>query len=1064
MKYLSATTEFSLGQSLLSTDDIINLVKKNDIDKAFICDTMNVSAMIPLYDKLGDKVAFGVRFNLVDELLDEKKLPVYQPKVFPLSIEGMELIYKYLSLSYEKPYFYYTARLDIKTFYQMLEEGENCFAVTTGDFFNLLTHPKYKEVCEEIKRRTDYFYPEVVDIGNAKFAKTNKLALNIAYLGEEIEFRPTLYLEGDDSAFPIHYSINKNVEFNYLKPWNKDLHYEPTVATDRTKVFANLHFYTWKKQDPKLPILAVNPNATLKAEVLKGFKERFENEVYGYKPETQKLKDEYVPRLKYELETIERLGFASYFLMVFEVTSWCQRQGILMGPGRGSAAGSLIAYCLKITDVDPIRGDLMFERFINPSRIDLPDIDLDFMSTRREEIISHLYDRYGRENVASIVNYATLQGRSALRSTCRILGMEDTEYACSKLIPSNFGVSATLEEAKAKVIDINQFALKHPEPWNIANKLEKKLRNFSTHAAGIIVSDRPLIKDAVIEQRKGSRVINWDKKICEKQGLIKLDVLGLTTLDIIDLALKFIRERHHHNVVLNEIRLDNKTVLDSFARGSTGGIFQFEGGSARRLLRDLSTTVDLTFDDLIAANALNRPGPIEAGLVKQYVDGKNGNPIEPWHPSIAKIVEPTFNVPGFQEQIMQIAVDLAGYTLPEADNLRKIMGKKLPEEMKKEAGKFIDGCTSMGVDKSVAIEIFKKIEGFAHYAFNKSHSFCYSLLAYQCMYLKVYYPVEFYAASLTFVDDSKVRSIINEAGKFGIKVLPPEINSSTDKFEPKDSTTIVAPLTKIKYLSGAASKEIIRARADGPFKDYDDLVERTATRYVNSRVLEGLTAVGALDDLVGVDPATIDPVARSRAINEYLPSIPLGFVTINRKMKIDKSELSAFLHSLRSKNPNAVIPFVGSTPKFMVVFDQASKVEQDQKQFTLCKAFMRSCQISAYRSGIDKADVYWTGLIKREKAKGEKTFSNETLDEAYKELTKEIDIVRPPIVLALGSTVARFFAPSLKGAIIDHCGSVFYNKEKDMNVIIGFNPGMIHFNSEYETKLDELFEMISEML
>lgn len=1064
MKILSTTTEFSLGLSMLSCDDIVNLVKEHSIDKVFVADTMCVSAMIPLSEKLGDKLIFGVRFNLVEELLDEKKLPVYQPKVFPRTEEGMRLIYKYLTLSFEKPQFYFVPRLSFNQFEEMLKEATaKDFLITTGDFNSLLKHEYYDIIIKRLRDLDALVIHEKVLIPNAVFAKINRNAVAGSFVC--LETRPVLYKAGDEQAFPIHYSINKNVEFNFLNPFNT-FEFETTIANRHTEIIAGSSFYQWKKQDAKLPSMAVDPIDTLKKEVLRGFKDRFNQEVYGFKPTVEKLRDEYIPRLKYELDTIERLGFASYFLMVWEVTNWCQRQGIFTGPGRGSAAGSLISYCLGITDVDPIHAGLMFERFINPSRLDLPDIDLDFMSSRRDEIIQHLVDRYGSENVAGIINYASLQSKSALRSTCRIVGLDEADYACSKLIPSEFGFTKPLKEAKDMVLEVKHFSEKFPAVWEVATKLEGKLRNFGTHAAGIIVSNRPLINDAVIEQRGGSRVINWDKKICEKQGLIKLDVLGLTCLDILHLTVENIKQRHKIDLDIRTIPLDDRITLDNFSKGKTGGVFQFEGGSVKRLLRDLASTVELTFDDLVAANALNRPGPIEAGLVAQYVKGKNGDAVEPWHPLIEHIVKPTFNIPAYQEQIMQISVDLAGYSLPEADNLRKIMGKKLPEEMKKERSKFVDGCISKGVSKEVADNVFTKIEGFAMYAFNKSHSYAYSMLGYICMYLKTYYPVEFYAASLTYVADDKVRSIINEAKKSGIDVLPPEINSSTDKFMPIDNYTIVAPLNKVKYLSGAASNDIINARKSGLFKDVDDFLERTTTRYVNSRVLKALGAIGAFDRLLGTDPSEIDPVGRSRAINEYLPSIPLGYVAITRPMEIDpaaKSKLVKYLEKIKEEDPNVTLPFIGKTPKIMVIFDNASNQEADNKQFTVSKSFS-NVEVAAYKAGLRKEDIYWTGLVKRKKKKGEKIFSNETLDEAYKLLQEEIDIVKPPIILALGSNIGKFFNPTMKGAAIDSAGHVIYDRISDCNIIQGFAPGQIYFDPEKQETLDNLFELAADML
>lgn len=788
--------------------------------------------------------------------------------------------------------------------------------------------------------------------------------------------------------------------------------------------------------------------------------------VYGYSITSENLSD-YLPRLKHELDTIKSLGFANYFLMVYELTDWCQKQDILIGPGRGSVGGSLIAFCLNITDVDPIRFGLMFERFINPTRIDLPDIDLDFMSTRRHEIVEHLNSRYGKDNVAGIVNYMELGGRSALRSTCRILGMSENEYACSKLVPNNFGQSVKLDEAKEQVIEIKNFATKYPDVWKTAVSLEGKLRTYSTHAAGIIVSNRPLNKDAVIQVSKGNRVINWDKKLCEKQGLIKLDVLGLTTLDILKTALSYIKDRHGVDVDLRSVPLDDTKTLDAFERGNTAGVFQFEGGSVKRLLKDLSRSVSLTFDDLVAANALNRPGPIEAGLVDMYVDGKNGTLHDTPHHSMDTILADTFNVMVYQEQIMKVAVDFAGYTLPEADNLRKIMGKKLPEKMKLEGEKFVKGAIDKhGVTAGMAQGVFDQISKFAFYAFNKSHSVEYSLISYLCMYLKVNYPVEFYSAALSFLADKKIRNIINEAKKNGISVDPPSINHSKDMFFPKTSTTIVAPLSKIKFVSAAATHIMLERETNGPFIDLEDLEKRTVKRLVNKRVVDAMRAVGALED---IEPLTgpVGPSERSLALNEYLPSIPLGHVHISRSMApshADKTQLLDFLETVKTGVGSGYVgPFAGRSMKFMVVTDCATGTEAKAGMVTESRGFS-AVALALHKAGLSREDAYWTPLVKRKKESKEKIFNNEVLEKSFKTLSREIELLKPTVIVCLGTQAGKMFDPSMKGGAIDNAGKTVYNKELDANIVFGFNPAMLFFKPELEPELVDLFDSVSEMI
>lgn len=1087
-----ASTEFSLGQSLLSPDDVIEIAEKYKLDTVVVADTMNVTSMIPLASKLGEKLVIGVRFTLVDEAVQERR-PIYQPKVYPKDETGIQLIYKYLSKSYDRPYFYEQPRLDFTSFLAMVSESPSSFYVSTGDINSLFKYESFQEILNSLRSTLDAG-SLIIDLCPVTTPLFDRLChAGLLAIGEQDSvnvYIPAFYNKEDADIFPIHYSIHKNVEFNYLKPSHKEFFFDPANLRPMAEAMLErlqdrfgftLHTrlkqakfeqrYNWKPQPPRLPKLSDNPMETLRKLAIDGLKQRADKEVYGYKPTIEQIKSEYVPRLKYEFEVIEKLGFADYFLMVYELTDWCGKQSIKIGPGRGSVGGSLIAFCLNITDVDPLRFELMFERFINPTRIDLPDIDLDFMSTRRHEIVEHLIDRYGSDSVAGIINYASLGSRSALRSTCRILGMDDSEYACSKLIPSQFGFSAKLEEARDKVIDIKNFSLKYPDVWQKALKLEGKLRNYSTHAAGIIVSDRPIVKDAVIQISKGTRAANWDKKLCEKQGLIKLDVLGLTTLDIMDLCLSYIYSRHGHSIDLHSINLNDNSVLGAFSNGLTGGVFQFEGGSVKRLLKDLSKYTDLTFDDLVAANALNRPGPIEAGLVQMYVDGKNGDLHEIPHWSMNDILKPTFNVMVYQEQIMKVAVEYAGYTLPEADNLRKIMGKKLPEEMKKEAGKFVDGAVrTHGVARVEAEQIFDQISKFAFYAFNKSHSVEYSLLAYLCMWLKLNYPVEFYAASLTYVDDNKTRSIINEAKKLGITVQPPSINSSTDKFHPISEHIIVAPLSKIKYVNAVSSLIVTERDFGGRYTSIDDLIDRTTVRAkrkaVNKRVVEVMAVVGALDD-IAPPSGPVCAVERSKALNEYLPSLPLGNVCIRRKMALKAGtgdDLIKILEPVQTALDKAWVgPFCGKDASFMVIFDAATATEAKNGAFTETKAF-NNIRLAMHKAGLKREDAYWTGLVKRKKETKEKTFNNSVLEESFKILLREIEVLKPTVILALGSQVSRMFDPSLKGNPSDFHGKVLYRDDLDCNIVFSVNPSTIFFNPDNQLLLDEAFEIVADIL
>jgi DNA polymerase-3 subunit alpha len=1086
-----ASSEFSLGHSLLSVKDIISTVEANKLDVVIVADTMNVSSMIPLSEKLGGKLITGVRLTIVDEA-EQAKASFIQPKVYPRNERGMQIIYKYLTRSFERPYFFMEPRLDLASLYEMLKEGTDDLLLSTGDFNSIFTHPKHKSILANILQHVEVVV-DVCPIKTPRWDRVNYTGLKYALeagLGVN-PYIPCIYDKKDAELFPIHFSIHKNVEFNFLNPYVESYHYTTGALVGAALVemmkrlearygeypkakkytFDPAKFYHWQHQAPLLPQLSATPLETLKKLTIEGFKTRLNQNLFGFAPSREDIMTVYAERLKTELKALGDLGFSDYFLLVYELIDWCNKQDIKVGPGRGSVGGSLVAFCLGITDVDPVRFGLLFERFINPTRLDLPDIDLDFQTTRRGEIIEHFYDRYGRDNVAGIINYSSLQASSALRSTCRILGLAADEYACSKLVPSEFGKSATLEEAAKQVIDINTFAKTYPDYWDKATRLEKKLRNFSTHAAGVIVSSRSLVNDAVVEIRgkDSTRIINWDKKICEKQGLIKLDILGLTTLDIVDLCCAYIRDRHGKVIEFSSIPLDDPKVLEQFANGNTGGVFQMEGGSCRKMLKGMAKVTPLTFNDLIAVNALNRPGPIEAGFVSQYIDCKNGEKdVEVIHSSVAHITEDTYGVLAYQEQIQKIAVELAGFTLAESDNLRKAIGKKDKDMMVKYKDQFVSGAsTGEGpLSHHAAVALWDKIEGFASYSFNKSHSCAYSLLGYQCMWLKTYYPVEFYAASLTYVDDKKVRSIIMEAKRNGISVDAPSINYSTDKFVAASDNRIVAPLSKIKYVQGAA-KHIMDVRNDigGRFLCKEQLEALTVKRLVNSRVMGAMEAVGALDELPFI-PSDFDPVERSKAINEFLPSLPLGFVQIDRKidlLKPVKHSLGSTLIKLKEEDENFVMPFLGASPKFMAVMDSATQTEARAGKFTDSKGF-NSVTLALYKAELSKADGYWTGLVKRQKTKKEKTFSNDVLDASFKILLQEIEIIRPPVILCLGSAVSRMFVPTLKGSATDNMLQVHYDPKLDANIILGFSPGMLHFNPDLEESLVELFDLVGSMV
>jgi DNA polymerase-3 subunit alpha len=560
---------------------------------------------------------------------------------------------------------------------------------------------------------------------------------------------------------------------------------------------------------------------------------------------------EYRERLAYELGVISKMKYDGYFLIVADFIVWAKQQEIPVGPGRGSGAGSLVAYSLTITDLDPIRFGLFFERFLNPERVSMPDFDVDFCQDRRDEVIRYVQDRYGRDRVAQIITFGSLQARGVLRDVGRVLEMPygQVDKLC-KLVPNNPANPVTL--AKAIETEPGLQAAREQEPivgraFDIALKLEGLHRHASTHAAGIVIADRPLgeLVPLFRDPRSNMPVTQFNMKWVEAAGLVKFDFLGLKTLTVLETAVKLIRRRGV-DISLPTIPLDDRKTFEMLARGETVGVFQVEGQGMRRALTDMRPD---RFEDLIALVALYRPGPM--ANIPSYCSRKLGREkVEYAHPKLQPILEATYGIITYQEQVMQIARDLAGYSFGEADLLRRAMGKKIRSEMEKQRMRFVGGAIERGIDQSDAKTIFEACAKFADYGFNKSHSAPYALLSYQTAYLKANYPVEFLAASMTLDmgNTDKLAEFRREAQRLKINVEPPSVNKSGRAFE-VEGNTIFYSLAALKGVGAHAVDALVGARGDKPFKDLSDFASRIDAKSLNKRMLESLAGAGAFDTL-----------------------------------------------------------------------------------------------------------------------------------------------------------------------------------------------------------------------
>lgn len=571
----------------------------------------------------------------------------------------------------------------------------------------------------------------------------------------------------------------------------------------------------------------------------------------GIKQRYGTVDDRIKARLEYELSIIRKMGYSGYFLIVWDMIHFARSRGIYVGPGRGSAAGSLVAYSLGITDIDPLQYGLLFERFLNPERVTMPDIDTDFCFERRGEVIEYLTEKYGKDHVAQINTFGTMAAKAAIRDVGRAMNIPLAEVdKIAKLIPGELGIS--LERAVETSPELRQVIdqeERYQQLMEVAKAIEGMPRHVSTHAAGIVIAKEPLVNYLPLQKTTdGGVATQFPMQTVEELGLLKMDLLGLRTLTVIGDTVNLINKTQGKDFDIRNIPLDDPLTYELLGRGDTTGVFQLESSGMRAILKNLRPE---RFEDIIALVALYRPGPLGSGMVDDFIARKHGKkPVTYAHPALEPILKDTYGVILYQEQVMQIASDLAGFSLGQADLLRRAMGKKKPEIIAAQKESFLAGAKKNGVDEAIAEEIFDLMAYFAGYGFNKSHSAAYALLAYQTAYLKAHYPVQFMASLLSSVvnNTDKVTVYMEECRRLGIEVLPPDVNESQITFTPLKGR-IRFGLAAVKNVGQGAIESIINARQSGAFRSLDDFCERVDLRAVNRRVIESLIAGGAFSSL-----------------------------------------------------------------------------------------------------------------------------------------------------------------------------------------------------------------------
>lgn len=1100
-------THFSVKQSILPPKVLVEEAKKADIKALAFSDLNSIHAMSDFIKSCNEneiKPIVGITYEVVDDLSwrkpkkDEKKKknPFWRASLYAKNHNGFLDIISLLSKANDEDHFYEYPKISLEDLIDVVQKQN--VIMTTAAIYGLFQHKKHDDILSEFidKGLRDFIRIEISPIDQLYYIRQNNIAISAAIKHEVkcIISRPSLFKEEQSNLRNSVNAVLDNSSINSL--WRKEVNDSLVVmnselinleiknlvsklkgsfdnneliaviksAVIETRSLINQFEFEWKKMEPCLPRMDDNPFEALKSLCIQGFKERLYKKELGYIPSDTELR-KYKDRLSYELNIIKKMGFSDYFLLVHYLVNWCKEEKIVVGPGRGSVGGSLIAFLIGITEVDPIRFDLIFERFINPDRLDLPDIDLDFMSSRRNEILTHLSEKFGQDRVAGISNYAILGASSSLRGISKAHGLHDSEYSCSKLIPQN----TTLEDNLTEIAELEAFALNNVDVWNKSCAAQGVFRNFGKHAAGIVVAGEPITKRAVLERRSNELIINWDKRVVEDFGLIKLDVLGLTTLDVLALANEYHEEIHGKRIEFTSISLDDAEVMDAFGNGDTVGVFQFESGGMQSLLRSLSEESRLTFDEITAATALYRPGPIDSGLMDTFVNIKQGNE-EPFylHTNMKAALEPTYSVIVYQEQVMQIARDLAGFSMAESDHLRKAMGKKDPAMMAKYRDKWVSGCNQHSeMREEAANRLFDQIEKFAGYAFNKSHSVEYTIISYWAMWLKVKMPEIFYASALSVLD---TLNLVKDAEKKGVYVVPPDINKSSTRFEigydeKRQQKILYAPFHMIKGLSSKGAESIMEAKKKigRPFKSKDEFIENVYRRAVNVRVQGDLDRVGVFAEIEDQIPARHPD--RLKDQKQLMPTIITNSVKADRKIEVSnfvKQSLIDIVSETRECGECSLAgechpsPRLGKNPKVMIVTDCPNWSEKEANKMGEGKA-SSSLKEAIVNAGMSMSDVYLTSLVKAPKPKGGQ-IENEMINGCAQYLAREIEILKPPVILALGGKAARHICPEIKGKWEEICGEEIYLPKLDSTLLVGFNPMMIGFDPSKQQLLDDIFK------
>lgn len=1097
--HLHGHSVYSVLDGLSKIEELFQKADKFGMPAFAVTDHASISSLPTLFktaEKYKAKPLIGCEFYVVDNKEEKpKKEKRYHLIVIAKNWEGVLSINKQLTKA--NRFFHRRPRLDWKD----ILDFDNCI-ISTACSSGVLSHSHYEEIVHLLSQKyKDDFYLELMPFqlffseeeNNSEEKKDMQLEINntALLLSKKYNIKCIVtndyhYVDKEDAkTHEVLLAIQRKTTMNDPKRWKfdcEDVYFKNSEEMWGicVKLFGDENFVSELFRNnlevadkcnvivPKFPYSLPNPydgdeEVVFLQKIREGWLKKIKKDENGI----------YKQRLEYEISVIKKSGFIKYFLIVEDVINFAFKNNIGVNFARGSAAGSLVAYLLGITFIDPIEYNLFFERFLNPSRVSMPDIDLDFQDNRRQEIFDYIVHKYGEENTAKINTNIVLQLKSTFRDVLRTF--EFTPFDINKL-STLLDETVTLEENIENNFTLKTFFDENPNLLKHVQKLNGVIRAQGVHAAGIVVSSEPLVNRCVIEYRSnntdGCFVTNWDKDEVEKNGFLKIDILGLSSLSVVKDCLTLIKERKGIDIDIYSLPFDDKRVFDSFLNGLTVGTFQFENNGMRQLLKDIKAD---SFEKLYHATALFRPGSLDSGETQKYINIVNNLERADYYNNVElkNILGKTYSTLVFQEQIMAIFNKLAGFSLAEADTVRKIIGKKLGVDKLREYEKsFIEGCANQNTLKPMqARELFDKIVSFAQYSFNKSHAVAYTALSYVMQYLKIYYPLEFFVALLNAGREDKVKGYIREAARLGISIKMPNINYSGLNFIPFGDDFIIAPFTAIKGVGIKSAENIIEERdKNGFFKSYDDFLSRVNKRLVNIRVQNLLHQANVFESIGYGNKSREDFekfCLQNISIYDDMPEINIT------KRAIPWDLLFTLYDSIVVDNKTArITPVTSKKPSIMLIVIppdiEGNGLDNGNFKMMRNKSTVWFFDL-AKRYGYNRGDFYITSATKYAVATKNPYDPSKiiyapdkslfTLDKCVELVEKEIKLVQPSFIFCLNSFwVGKFLDGKQKLDALK--GTVEWSSK--YNTPVGFSQSLQYcfYNSETDV-VEKLFEKLN---